>query len=53
MRLRNGQLGASPSEVRDDQIKWVEALDAIDNVSACICYGWEEARDKILELEAM
>jgi len=53
VRLRNGKLGASPSKVSPEQLEWIKELDDIDNVSASLCFGWEEARDKVLEWEAL
>ena len=51
--LKNGTLGVAPSEVSPQQEEWIAVLDAIDNISASICYWWEDARDKVLEWEAL
>lgn len=53
VRLKNGKLWASPSKVSPEQLEWIKELDDIDNVSASMCFGWEEARDKVLEWEAL
>ena len=49
--LKNWKLWASPSKVSNDQKKWISILNEIDNVEACIAYGYNEARDHILYFE--
>ena len=49
---KNGQPGASPSEVKPEQIAWVDALNKLQNVSASICYGHKEAVELIQFLES-
>lgn len=49
---KNWQPGASPSEVKPEQIEWVDALNKLQNVSASICYGHKEAVELIQFLES-
>ena len=51
--LKNGKQGASPSTISEEQIEWIKALQEIDNVSACVCYGWQEAVETIQKLETL
>lgn len=41
------QFGNTPT---DSQIKFMEDMNEIDNVAAVCCYGFEEARQVVLEL---
>jgi hypothetical protein len=53
-RKKNGEYKAISSDwisISTEQAKWIEELDNIDNVGACICYGYEEAIEKIKEFE--
>ncbi len=43
-RLKSGKMWTSPSKVSDEQTEWVEVLAWLDNVMACIAYGWEDAK---------
>lgn len=49
--LKNWKLGASPSVVSEEQIKWQKELSSIKNVCSLICYWADEAIQKIKELE--
>ena len=49
--LKSGKLGASPSKVSEEQIRWIDACNEIDNVWAVVCYGADEAIDYIKWLE--
>lgn len=50
-KLKNWELWASPSKVSDEQVKWQQTLDNLENIGACICYGHKEAIEKILYYE--
>ena len=49
--LKNGKLGASPSKISPEQKEWIEFLQKIDNAEARIAYGFEEAREIVMECE--
>ncbi len=49
--LKNGKFGASPSVVSKEQVKWQKELSCLDNIESLICYGADEAIEKIKELE--
>lgn len=37
----------SPSVISDKQLEWIDKLNNIDNVAACIAYGHEDAKKQI------
>jgi hypothetical protein len=37
--------------VSDEQKEWVATLSELDNIMACIAYGWKDATDQILYFE--
>lgn len=47
----NWKILKSPSVISPEQIMWIEVLNTIWNIEAHICYGFEEAKEKILEME--
>ena len=53
-RKKNGEFYALSSdwiEIKPEQEKWIEELNKLDNVWACFCFWYEEAKKKILESE--
>lgn len=48
---KKGQKIKSPSDISEEQKIWVQTLQEIDNVEAHICFGYEEAKKLIMELE--
>ncbi|PZM81822.1 hypothetical protein DLH72_04980 [Candidatus Gracilibacteria bacterium] len=49
--LKSGKLSTSNSKISKEQIEWIEELNKIPNVEACVCYGADEAWEKVQELE--
>ena len=49
--LKNGKLGASPSKISPEQKEWIEFLQKIDNAEARIAYGFDEAKEIVMECE--
>jgi len=41
--LKNGKLGASPSRVEEEQLEWIQLINAYPNTRAIIAYGADEA----------
>ncbi len=53
-KKKNGEYKAFSSdgiEMRQNQVEWIQTLDDIDNVRACFCYGFDEAKRIIQESE--
>ena len=48
--LKNGKLGKSPSDVKEEQIEWVEKLNECESTEAVICFGAQESIEYIEEL---
>ena len=49
--LKSWKLWASPSVISEEQKKWIEALNKINNVEAYICFWALEAWEKVKEVE--
>ena len=49
--LKNWKLWASPSVVSEEQIKWIDKLNTINNVYAEICYWKKESVQFIEKIE--
>lgn len=45
----NGQLGASPSTVSDEQKEWIETINCYSYADARVCYGFNEVQEFIKE----
>lgn len=52
-KLLNGTLGASPSKISPEQKEWIKILGDIDNVHAQVCYGCEEAKILVADMERL
>lgn len=48
---KNGELGASPSEIKPEQLEWVESLNKLKNVWAYMCFWHKEAIKLIVYLD--
>jgi len=48
--LKNGKLGKSPSDVKEEQIEWVAKLNECESTEAVICFGAQESIEYIEEL---
>jgi hypothetical protein len=46
----NGEKGASPSTVADEQYEWIRLLNAYPGCYAVIAYGWKEAVEVLTKL---
>lgn len=46
--LKSWKFWASPSKISEEQIKWIEELEKLENVAAEICY-WAEDWIRIIE----
>ena len=49
--LKSWKLWASPSVISEEQKKWIETLNKINNVEAYICFWALEAWEKVKEVE--
>ena len=43
MKKRDGV----PSDIKTEQLECISALQKCKEVIACVCFGWDQARDKI------
>jgi hypothetical protein len=50
---KNGELGASPSKVGDEQQEWIDNINCYGYAEARICYGWNEAQEFVEEYITM
>lgn len=51
---KNGDFKALSSDgitVSEEQTEWIRRLNCLDNIGACVCFGYLEARTKVLESE--
>lgn len=49
--LKNWDLSSSNSKVSEEQTKWIENLNKIENIGAYVCYGADEAITLIEKIE--
>lgn len=45
--------GMNWSTISDEQLDWIDKLQNIDNIEACICHWHEESIEKIVSCEKM